>query len=472
MVATDSATRRGSSVSSGAGLPVAIWQKSHRLVHWSPPMRKVASRSSQHSKMLGQPASSQTVCKPSRLTRCPGLAVVTADEEGRLAVLPALEDVGAARLLADRVQALPFDQAPQFCVGGPGAQPRLDPRGLPLDGGLAVTGFQAEQPASLRCEYHPTSLRRAPSPETRVPSTSPKSLVVKFFAPPGGRNFTNNTYPQVRDQVGCCGRHVGHWREQRGATPAGGVTNDVTWRGFVGEHGRMLMQFEPPSGTRDFLAADVEARERAFAAIRSVFARYGFEPLQTPAFERLDVLLGKYGEEGDKLIFKILRRGEHEASGEADLALRYDMTVPLARVAAAYGSQLPTPYKRYAMGPVWRADRPGRGRFREFVQCDLDTLGTTSVLADAEVICAVHDTLAELGVPDFRFLLNSRHVLAGLLEAFGVPAELGSGVLITLDKLDKLSAADVAAELTERGLAPGAAQDLVSAMTAPDADER
>ncbi|HEY5354012.1 MAG TPA: histidine--tRNA ligase [Streptosporangiaceae bacterium] len=235
----------------------------------------------------------------------------------------------------------------------------------------------------------------------------------------------------------------------------------------------MPTQFDPPSGTRDFLAADVEARERAFTVIRSVFSRYGFEPLQTPAFERLDVLLGKYGEEGDKLIFKILRRGEHEASGEADLALRYDMTVPLARVAAAYGSQLPTPYKRYAMGPVWRADRPGRGRFREFVQCDLDTLGTTSVLADAEVICAVHDTLAELGVPDFRFLLNSRHVLAGLLEAFGVPAELGSGVLITLDKLDKLSAADVAAELTERGLAQGAAQDLVSAMTAaPDADER
>ncbi len=137
----------------------------------------------------------------------------------------------------------------------------------------------------------------------------------------------------------------------------------------------MPTQFDPPSGTRDFLAAEVEARERAFTVIRSVFSRYGFEPLQTPAFERLDVLLGKYGEEGDKLIFKILRRGEHEASGEADLALRYDMTVPLARVAAAYGSQLPTPYKRYAMGPVWRADRPGRGRFREFVQCDLDTLG-------------------------------------------------------------------------------------------------
>ena len=133
----------------------------------------------------------------------------------------------------------------------------------------------------------------------------------------------------------------------------------------------MPSQFDPPSGTRDFLAAEFSRREHAFEVIRSVFGSYGFEPLQTPAFERLDVLLGKYGDEADKLVFKILRRGEHEATGEADLALRYDMTVPLARVAAAYGSQLPTPYKRYAMGPVWRADRPAKDRYREFVQCDL-----------------------------------------------------------------------------------------------------
>jgi histidyl-tRNA synthetase len=150
----------------------------------------------------------------------------------------------------------------------------------------------------------------------------------------------------------------------------------------------MQTQFDPPSGTRDFLAAEFEEREQAFGVIRAVFQRYGYEPLQTPAFERLDVLLGKYGDDSDKLVFKILRRGEHEASGEADLALRYDLTVPLARVAAAYGSQLPSPYKRYAIGPVWRADRPGRGRFREFVQCDLDTLGSASVLADAEALCA------------------------------------------------------------------------------------
>jgi histidyl-tRNA synthetase len=234
----------------------------------------------------------------------------------------------------------------------------------------------------------------------------------------------------------------------------------------------MPTQFDPPSGTRDFLAAEWEQREHAFARIRSVFARYGFEPLVTPAFERLDVLLGKYGDDGDKLIFKILRRGEHEATGEADLALRYDHTVPLARVAAAYGSQLPTPYKRYAIGPVWRADRPGRGRYREFAQCDLDTLGTTSAMADAEVICAVHDALADLGLEGFRFLLNSRRVLAGLLEAFGVPAELGPGVLITLDKLDKLAPGEVIAELTGRGLTDAQAAPLVAALTADDAAEQ
>src|SRR5580704_13769892 len=186
--------------------------------------------------------------------------------------------------------------------------------------------------------------------------------------------------------------------------------------------GDMATQFDPASGTRDLLADDVAKRERAFDVIRRVFAGYGFEPLQTPAFERLDVLMGKYGEDGDKLVFKILRRGEHEASGEADLALRYDHTVPLARVAAAYGSRLPSPYKRYVLGPVWRAERPGKDRYREFVQCDLDTLG--------------------------------------------------SGVLITLDKLDKLSPAAVVAELTGRGLAEGTAGELVTAMTAPDATER
>jgi histidyl-tRNA synthetase len=232
-------------------------------------------------------------------------------------------------------------------------------------------------------------------------------------------------------------------------------------------------QFDPPSGTRDFLAGALRTREHVFAQIREVFERYGFEPLQTPAFERLETLTGKYGDEGDKLIFKILRRGEHEATGEADLALRYDMTVPLARVVASYGSQLPTPYKRYAMGLVWRADRPGKGRFREFAQCDVDVVGSASPLADAEVVCALTDALDAVGVRDYRVLVNSRQALSGLLEVYGVPAELGGGVLITLDKLDKLSPDKVAAELVDsRSLAPDIANALVGDLTAADAVER
>ncbi|MDR2985270.1 MAG: histidine--tRNA ligase, partial [Nocardiopsaceae bacterium] len=231
-------------------------------------------------------------------------------------------------------------------------------------------------------------------------------------------------------------------------------------------------QFDPPSGTRDFLAAEYSKREWAFGVLRSVFHSYGFEPLQTPAFERVDVLLDKYGDEADKLVFKILRRGEHEASGEVDLALRYDMTVPLARVAAAYGGQLPTPYKRYVIGPVWRADRPGRGRFREFTQCDVDTLSSVSPVADAEIVCTLHDAIAALGLTDFTILLNSRKVLSGLLEVFDIPAELGEGVLVSLDKLDKLSPRDVIEEITGRGLPEHAAAELVGVMTAEDAVER
>ncbi|HZZ49446.1 MAG TPA: histidine--tRNA ligase [Pseudonocardia sp.] len=232
----------------------------------------------------------------------------------------------------------------------------------------------------------------------------------------------------------------------------------------------MAQAAEPPSGTRDFLADDVRRRERAFAAVRDAFEHYGFDPLQTPAFERLEVLTGKYGDEGDKLIFKILRRGEHEASGEADLALRYDLTVPLARVVATHGNRLPMPYRRYALGSVWRADRPGRGRFREFTQCDIDTVGSSSPLADAETLLAINDGLEALGVTDFRFELNSRQALHGLLDAYAVPEELGGRVLITLDKLDKLAPDAVSAELTERGLAEDTAVALVADLSSDDPD--
>jgi histidyl-tRNA synthetase len=232
----------------------------------------------------------------------------------------------------------------------------------------------------------------------------------------------------------------------------------------------MAQAAEPPSGTRDFLADDVRRRKAAFDTVGAVFERYGFDPLETPAFERLEVFAGKLGEEASSLIFKILKRGVHEASGEADLALRYDHTVPLARVVATYGSRLPSPYKRYAIGPVWRADRAAKGRFREFAQCDIDTVGSASPLADAEIVAAVHDGLEALGVHDFQFLVNSRQALHGLLEAYRIDPELGDTVLGSLDKLDKVAPDTVCAELVDRGLTTAAAEGLVADLTAPDTD--
>src|SRR5205809_8113435 len=148
---------------------------------------------------------------------------------------------------------------------------------------------------------------------------------------------------------------------------------------------------EPARGMRDFLPEDVRRREYVIGKIKAVYERYGFEPLETPAVENIETLLGKYGEEGNKLIFKILKRGEHEQSGEADLALRYDLTVPLARVVAQYQNELPKFFKRYQIQPVWRADRPAKGRFREFFQCDIDTIGSTSPVVEAELLAAVSE---------------------------------------------------------------------------------
>jgi histidyl-tRNA synthetase len=232
----------------------------------------------------------------------------------------------------------------------------------------------------------------------------------------------------------------------------------------------MAKAAEPPSGTRDFLADDVRRRRAAFDRVSEVFEQHGFDPLETPAFERLEVFAGKLGDEASALIFKILKRGVHEASGEADLALRYDHTVPLARVIGTYGSQLPSPYKRYTIGNVWRADRAAKGRFREFAQCDIDTVGSASPLADAEIVWAVHAGLEALGVEGFRFLVNSRQALHGLLEAYGIAPELGTAVLGSLDKLDKTTPDAVTAELMERGLTTDTAEGLVADVTAPDTD--
>ena len=186
--------------------------------------------------------------------------------------------------------------------------------------------------------------------------------------------------------------------------------------------------------------------------VRDVYEEYGFEPLETPAFENIETLLGKYGEEGNKLIFKILKRGEHEHTGEADLALRYDLTVPLARVVAQYQNELPRFFKRYQIQPVWRADRPARGRFREFYQCDIDALGTTSLLVEVEILSAVSEVLQRLGFHDFVVRLNHRELLGALLEAAGVPPPLQADALVAIDKLDKVGREGVQKELVARGV--------------------
>src|SRR5215831_3670370 len=191
-----------------------------------------------------------------------------------------------------------------------------------------------------------------------------------------------------------------------------------------------MQSTKPPSGTRDFLSEDVRRREYVIGIITRVYERYGFEPLETPAVENIETLLGKYGEEGNQLIFKILMRGEHEASGKADLALRYDLTVPLARVVAQYQSKLPRLFKRYQIQPVWRADRPARGRFREFYQCDVDSLGSTSPMVEAELCAAMSDALTELGFSDFVIRPNHRELLTAILSRAGVGAHQHADALI------------------------------------------
>jgi len=203
---------------------------------------------------------------------------------------------------------------------------------------------------------------------------------------------------------------------------------------------------------RDFLPDDVRRREYVIGVIKRVYERYGFEPLETPAVENIETLLGKYGEEGNQLIFKILKRGEHEATGQADLALRYDLTVPLARVVAQYQSKLPRVFKRYQIQPVWRADRPARGRFREFYQCDVDSLGSTSPVVEAELCAAVSDALVALGFNDFVIRINHRELLTAILGRAGVATHQQSDALIALDKLDKIGPQGVDAELANRGI--------------------
>lgn len=228
-----------------------------------------------------------------------------------------------------------------------------------------------------------------------------------------------------------------------------------------------------PQGTRDFSPAEVRKRQYILNTIRGVFEQYGFQPLETPAMENLVTLTGKYGEEGDRLIFKILNNGLHEKK-EADKeklneewgkllgkpystpvvterALRYDLTIPFARYVVMHQNDLAFPFRRYQMQPVWRADRPQKGRYREFWQCDADVVGSTSLINEAELLCIYQSAFHLLKLPQISIKINSRKLLAGLAEICGMP-ELMMEITIALDKLDKIGWDGVTKELEQRGI--------------------
>jgi len=228
-------------------------------------------------------------------------------------------------------------------------------------------------------------------------------------------------------------------------------------------------------GMRDFLPERMILRHHVIGVFRRVFERYGFAPLDTPAVEYADTLEGKYGEEADKLIYKFEDRGGRQ------VGLRYDLTVPLARVVALY-PELPKPFKRYQIAPVWRAERPQKGRYREFWQCDVDTVGTSSMLADAEILAVLHDALVQLGFRNFVMRLNNRKLLKGLSAYAGVPEGEEASVLRSVDKLDKIGEVGVRTELLEKGfaatvvdrlfdlLAPGEGDDVLARLRVSLAD--
>lgn len=221
---------------------------------------------------------------------------------------------------------------------------------------------------------------------------------------------------------------------------------------------------QPARGMRDFLPADVRKRDYVINIIKEVYESYGFEPLETPAVENIETLTNKYGEEGNQLIFKILKRGEKLDVNDkelADLALRYDLTVPLARVVAQHKNDLPRFFKRYQIQPVWRADRPARGRFREFYQCDVDAIGSNSMIVEAELCAAVSEILRKLGFDDFVIRLNHRTILYAMLDAVEIQEASQTDALVALDKLDKIGSEGVLKEFEARGIAEVAAAKLL-----------
>lgn len=215
-----------------------------------------------------------------------------------------------------------------------------------------------------------------------------------------------------------------------------------------------------PKGMRDFSAQEVAKRNYIFSVIREVFAKYGFQQIETPTMENLSTLMGKYGEEGDRLLFKVLNSGDYgrdlnqqelnTASKICEKGLRYDLTVPFARYVVQHRNEITFPFKRYQIAPVWRADRPQKGRYREFVQCDVDVVGTDSLICEVELVQIASEVFEKLGI-GVVVKINNRKILAGIAAYIGHPDSLAD-IATAIDKLDKIGLEGVEAELMERGI--------------------
>ena len=237
----------------------------------------------------------------------------------------------------------------------------------------------------------------------------------------------------------------------------------------------MAQQTSIPKGTRDFGPTEMMRRNYIFDSIESVFKKYGFSPIETPAMENLSTLLGKYGDEGDKLLFKILNSGDYAknivdddlnleqlsklTNKISEKGLRYDLTVPFARFVVQNRNEISFPFKRYQIQPVWRADKPQKGRYREFYQCDVDVIGSNSLLNEFELMQIVDEVFAKLGI-GVTLKINNRKVLAGIAEAIGEPDKF-MAITVAIDKIDKIGIEKVCQELREKQLSENAIEKLI-----------
>ena len=237
----------------------------------------------------------------------------------------------------------------------------------------------------------------------------------------------------------------------------------------------MAQKPSTPKGTRDFLPQEVAKRNYIFDAIKKVFKKYGFAPIETPSFELASTLLGKYGEEGDRLIFKILNSGEKVKKADlealkngnlarfsnslAEKALRYDLTVPFARFVVQHQNDISFPFKRYQIQPVWRADRPQHGRYQEFFQCDADVVGSDSLLYEVDFVQIFDEALSDLKIPEFTIKINNRKILSGIAEVSGEQDNLIT-ITVAIDKLDKIGKDGVINELKNKGISEMAVEKI------------